>query len=157
MKQGGDSMDIISWVVIIVITIIVTISIVDFIRSGRFRGNIQMRDSRFSAELFYTLLIIYLIVIFGFGLIYFVLSMNHVLLVEHGVLREVSVIGSLIHSFYFSGVTLLTIGYGDIIPVGIGRLIALVQALIGYVLPTAFVLRLVQSNQQNRDRKKDML
>src|SRR5699024_8146874 len=107
-------MDIISGVVIIVITLIVRISSVDFIRSGRFRGHLRRRDSRFSAELFYTVLIIYLIVIFGFGLIYFVLSMNHVLLVEHGELREVSVIGSLIHSFYFSGVTLLTIGYGDI-------------------------------------------
>ncbi|TFJ91471.1 potassium channel family protein [Lentibacillus salicampi] len=150
-------MDIISWVVIIVIMIIVIFSIMDFIRGGKLRGRMQMRDSRFSAELFYTLLMIYLVVIFGFGLIYFVLSMNHVLLVENGELREVSVLGSFIHSFYFSGVTLLTIGYGDIIPLGIGRLLALIQALIGYVLPTAFVLRLVQSNQQNRDRKQDML
>ncbi|HLR61415.1 MAG TPA: ion channel [Lentibacillus sp.] len=150
-------MDIISWMVTLGITTLVTISIIDFIRGGRLRGRMQMRDSRFSAELFYTLLMIYLIVIFGFGLIYFVLSMNHILLVEGGELREVSVVGSLIHSFYFSGVTLLTIGYGDITPIGIGRLIALVQALIGYVLPTAFVLKLVQNNQDDRDRKKDML
>ncbi|WP_010529690.1 potassium channel family protein [Lentibacillus jeotgali] len=150
-------MDIISWIVIIGIIIVITISIIEFIRGGLFRGHMQMRDSRFSGELFYTLLIIYLIVILGFGLIYFVLSMNHILLVEDGELREVNVVGSLIHSFYFSGVTLLTIGYGDITPIGIGRLIALVQALIGYVLPTAFVLKLVQNNQDNRDRKKDMV
>ncbi|GAB3042461.1 hypothetical protein GCM10027286_00800 [Virgibacillus ainsalahensis] len=59
--------------------------------------------------------------------------------------------GTAIHSMYFSGVTLLTIGYGDITPIGIGRLIALIQALIGYILPTAFVLRLVQSQQRSRN------
>lgn len=150
-------MDFISLVVIIGVGAVVITSIIDFIRGGKLRERMHMRDSRFSAEIFYTLLIIYLIVVLGFGLIYFVLSMNHVLLVEDGELREISVIGSLVHSFYFSGVTLLTIGYGDITPIGIGRLIALVQALIGYVLPAAFVLKLVQNNQENRDRKKDVL
>ncbi|GGK07981.1 hypothetical protein GCM10007063_33120 [Lentibacillus kapialis] len=150
-------MEFISWLIIIVIVMVVSISLVDFIRGGKISGRMQMHDSRFSAELFYTLLMIYLIVIFGFGLIYFVLSMNHILLVENGELREVSVAGSLVHSFYFSGATLLTIGYGDITPIEIGRLIALVEALIGYVLPTAFVLKLVQTNQEDRDRKKDML
>lgn len=144
-------MTIISWIVIIAVCFIVLSSLIDYIRGGNFRIRMAMRDSRFSGEVFYTLLIIYLIVILGFGLIYFVLSMNHILLVENGELREVSIVGSISHSLYFSGVTLLTIGYGDITPVGIGRFLALVQALIGYVLPTAFVLRLVQSNQENRD------
>ncbi|GAA0441124.1 hypothetical protein GCM10008983_17720 [Lentibacillus halophilus] len=147
-------MDIISWIMMIAVIIIIAGSIGAFIHSGKLRN---MRDSRFSAEVFYTLLIIYLIVIVGFALIYFVLSMNHVLLVENGELREVSVIGSLVHSVYFSGVTLLTIGYGDIAPVGIGRLIALIQALIGYILPAAFVLKLVQSNHKDGDRHSDML
>ncbi|RYG73249.1 two pore domain potassium channel family protein [Lentibacillus lipolyticus] len=147
-------MDIISWMMMITIITIVSISIVGFIRSGQLRN---MRDSRFSAEIFYTLLIIYLIVIIGFAMVYFILSMNHILLVENGELREVSVFGSLVHSLYFSGVTVLTIGYGDITPVGIGRLIALIQALIGYILPAAFVLKLVQANQKDRDRHTDML
>ncbi|MGP4108231.1 potassium channel family protein [Virgibacillus sp. L01] len=144
-------MDFFLWVIIIGICLILLASLVDFIRGGKLRVNMQMRESRFSAEIFYTLLIIYLIVIIGFGLIYFILSINNILLVENGELRKVSIIGSAIHSLYFSGVTLLTIGYGDITPIGIGRFIALVQALIGYILPTAFVLRLVQSNQENRD------
>ncbi|MFB4170012.1 potassium channel family protein [Virgibacillus sp. JSM 102003] len=139
------------WIIIIGICIILLASLVDFIRGGKLRVNMQMRESRFSAEIFYTLLIIYLIVIIGFGLIYFILSINNILLVENGELRKVSIIGSAIHSIYFSGVTLLTIGYGDITPIGIGRFIALIQALIGYILPTAFVLRLVQSNQENRE------
>ncbi|QKY68266.1 potassium channel family protein [Lentibacillus sp. CBA3610] len=150
-------MDFISLIVIVGIAAVLITSIIDFIRGGKLRERMHMRERRFSAEIFYTLLMLYLIVILGFGFIYFMLSMNDVLLVEDGELREVSVIGSMIHSFYFSGVTMLTVGYGDITPIGIGRLIALVQALIGYILPTAFVLKLVQNNQENRDREKDML
>ncbi|WP_077324575.1 potassium channel family protein [Virgibacillus siamensis] len=145
-------MGILSWVFIFGICGIIVRSIVQFIRGGKHRIYLKMRESRFSAEIFYTLLIVYFTVIIGFGLIYFILSINRILLVENGELRDVSIIGSLIHSLYFSGVTLLTIGYGDITPIGIGRLIALIQALVGYILPTAFVLRLVQSNQRDRDR-----
>lgn len=146
-------MNFIPWIILISVCFIVIASLIDFIRSRKYQVRMKMRESRFSAEIFYTLLIIYLIVIIGFGLIYFTLSINHILLVENGQLRQVSVFGSIIHSLYFSGVTLLTIGYGDITPVGIGRFIALVEALIGYILPTAFVLRLVQTNQENRDEQ----
>ncbi|SFE31348.1 potassium channel LctB [Lentibacillus persicus] len=148
-------MDMISLIVAIKVTVVVVGSLVDFIRGGKIRR--RMQESQFSAEIFYTLLLIYLIVILGFGLIYFILSMNRIVLVEGGELREVSVLGSMIHSFYFSGVTLLTIGYGDITPIGIGRAIALIQALIGYALPAAFVLKLVQNNQENRERNSGML
>ena len=116
---------------------------------GNIYFGMKLKESRFSRELFYTLLIIYSIVITGFALIYFILSFQGIVLVEYDGLREVNMIGSLIHSFYFSGVTLLTIGYGDIIPVGIGRFIALLEALLGYVLPTAFVLRLVQTRNND--------
>lgn len=135
-----------AWIMIAVICFIVVKSLIDFIQGGKSHINMRLKESRFSSEIFYTLLIIYSIVIIGFGLIYFILSFQQIILVEGGELRDVSVIGSLIHSFYFSGVTLLTIGYGDITPIGFGRLIALIQALIGYILPTAFVLRLVQTS-----------
>jgi len=131
--------------------IVVVISIVDFIRAGRFRNGKEVLITRFSAELFYTLLIMYGTIIIGFGLIYFILSFQGIILVENNELRQVSVLGSLIHSLYFSGVTLLTIGYGDITPIGIGRLVALLEALIGYILPTAFIMRLVQTRDRSRD------
>ena len=44
---------------------------------------------------------------------------------------------------YFSAVTLFSVGYGDIAPIGIGRLIAMIEALIGYTIPAAFVARAV--------------
>ncbi|WP_099157579.1 potassium channel family protein [Virgibacillus ndiopensis] len=144
-------MSIFSWIILVAICVVIIISVIGFIRGGKLHFQVEMRESRFSAEIFYTLLILYSVVIIGFGLIYFILSFHHIMLVEHGELREVSVLGSIIHSFYFSGVTLLTIGYGDVTPIGIGRFIALIEALIGYVLPTAFVLKLVQNTQSRSD------
>src|SRR5699024_5425905 len=85
----------------------------------------------------------------GFGLIYFLLSFYQVILVEIGEIKQYSIKETLYRSFYFSGVTMLTIGYGDIIPIGIGRFIAVTQALIGYLLPTTFVLKLVHLNLEN--------
>ncbi|WP_042224971.1 potassium channel family protein [Oceanobacillus manasiensis] len=141
-------MKIIPFILLAIICTIMLKGIIDFIRGKRMQTG--MRDSRFSTELFYGLIIIYIMVMIGFGLIYFMLSFEAIILVESGVPREVGTIGSLIHSMYFSGVTLLTIGYGDITPIGIGRVIALIEALIGYILPAAFVMRLVQHGQRSR-------
>lgn len=141
-------MTILSWLLIGTVCFIVIKSMAEFINGGTKRANERMTEGRFSVEVFYTLLITYSIVIVGFGLIYFILSFHGIVLVEGDELRKVGKLGSLIHSFYFSGVTILTIGYGDIVPIGIGRLVALIQALIGYVLPTAFVLRLVIVTQE---------
>lgn len=145
-------MGVISWITLLLICFIIVKSIVDFIRGDKLHFKIKLKESRFSTEIFITLLIIYCTVITGFALIYFILSFQGIVLVEYGKLDDVSMIGSLIHSFYFSGVTLLTIGYGDIVPIGIGRFIALVEALIGYILPTAFVLRIVQTRNRHHEK-----
>lgn len=147
-------MDVISALLIGAICFILFRSILEFILGGKIKFNLEMKESRFSIEVFYTLLILYSIVIIGFGMIYFILSFHTQILLEYEEFREVGILGSFIHSFYFSGVTLLTIGYGDVTPIGIGRVVALVQALIGYVLPTAFVLRLVQTVNDSGERNK---
>ena len=146
-------MKIFPWLIFLLICFVLFKSITGFIRGNKKYGKFELRDSRFSSELFWTMLVIYIIVIIGFGLIYFILSFQGIVLVENGELRQVSVLGSVIHSVYFSGVTLLTIGYGDISPIGIGRFFAVTEALIGYVLPTAFVMRLFQT--QSRERESD--
>lgn len=43
-------------------------------------------------------------------------------------------------SLYFSIVTLFTVGYGDITPIGIGRLAAIIEVMLGYVLSSAIVI-----------------
>ncbi|WP_010097155.1 potassium channel family protein [Ornithinibacillus scapharcae] len=144
-------MRIIPWLLVLVVSYIIARSIYGFVLGERKILGVRMQERRFSMEMFSSLLITYTIVIIGFGLIYFILSFEGIYLVEGGELRQVNPVGSMIHSFYFSGVTMLTIGYGDITPIGIGRLIALIEALIGYVLPTAFVIQIV-TNQQDRAR-----
>lgn len=100
--------------------------------------------SYFSYEIFYTLLAVYFMVLTSFACLYFVLSFQGVLLLDDGKLKELPLFETLAHSFYFSGVTLMTVGYGDITPVGWGRLLALVESLIGYILPPAFFLKIWQ-------------
>lgn len=39
-----------------------------------------------------------------------------------------------LHSLYFSIVTLATVGYGDLRPVGLGRLVAVVEVMTGWLL-----------------------
>ncbi|GLO65366.1 potassium channel family protein [Oceanobacillus kimchii] len=143
---------IIPWIMLIIIVIIGGKCIYDFIQTNNISQLLRMREGHFSIEIFIAMIVVYITIMIGYGMIYFILSLEGIVLVEHGELRQVSIIGSLIHSVYFSGVTLLTIGYGDIIPIGIGRLIAVSQALIGYILPAAFVLKVVQIGSRSRDK-----
>jgi len=48
-----------------------------------------------------------------------------------------------VNSYYFSAITQLTIGYGDIRPVGSGRLIAVFQGLIGLFILVVVLARFV--------------
>ncbi|WP_156291687.1 potassium channel family protein [Oceanobacillus salinisoli] len=145
-------MFLIPWIIFIIISYVIVKSIFLFIRGKNIQLKFELRESRFSTELFIALIIIYITVIIGFGLIYFVLSFEGLILVENGELQQVNVLESLMNSIYFSGVTMLTIGYGDITPIGIGRFIAMIEALIGYILPTAFVMKLIQSRGGERSK-----
>ena len=135
-----------NFIVIGIVFYLMIRSVLHFITYREVRShNKTAQSASISLEVFYTLIIIYLTVTIGFGMIYFLLSFYDVTLVESGN-NEQTIIELIFRSFYFSDVTLLTIGYGDITPVGIGRIVAIVQALIGYILPTAFVLKLVHMN-----------
>lgn len=142
----------IPWIFFIVIIILIGKSIYDFIQYKLNHPRVQMKEGHFSLEIFIAMLVVYCITMVGYGLIYFILSFQGIVIVEHGELREVTIWGSVVHSIYFSGVTLLTLGYGDLAPVGIGRIIALSEALIGYILPAAFVLKVVQISTRDSDK-----
>lgn len=139
--------------IIIVILSLVSTSIVQFVLFNQNVKQLKRFRTSISFEVFYSLIIIYCIVIIGFGMIYFILSFHQVTLIENVSRNDPTFISHLFTCFYFSGVTLLTIGYGDITPIGMGRLIAIIQALIGFILPTAFVLKLVYLNfEQKREQ-----
>src|SRR5699024_10278617 len=59
-------------------------------------------DRRFSLEVFYMLLVTYSIVIVGFGLIYFMLSLEVMILIEGDGIQTAGIVDSFMHSFYFS-------------------------------------------------------
>ncbi len=44
-------------------------------------------------------------------------------------------------SLYFSAITLLSVGYGDVTPFGLSRAVAIAEALIGYLLPVVIVIQ----------------
>lgn len=71
------------------------------------------------------------LLMFGWGLIWW------------GLQRHIEGVGDLSGAIYFSGVTFLTIGFGDIVPDGTGsRLLAVVEGLMG-ILTTAMVIGLL--------------
>lgn len=133
------------YIVIMLVSSTMLISIWQYVT---FKYRRKAQRLRISFELFYTLIIIYTLVIIGFGIIYFMLSLYGKVLIETGQMYPVSITTSLFRSIYFSAVTMLTIGYGDIVPIEAARLIAIIQALLGYLLPTTFVLKLVQLNME---------
>ncbi|KUP08534.1 hypothetical protein Q75_02620 [Bacillus coahuilensis p1.1.43] len=85
---------------------------------------------------------IYINFMLGFCLLYLLFEIRgeHILVENNEIMN-----GSFPHLFftclYFSGVTIFSLGYGDITPVGIGRGIALMESFLGYVIPAAFVVR----------------
>jgi potassium channel LctB len=72
----------------------------------------------------------------------FIQSNLHVL-IESGAPITGDYFDKLVTSLYFSAVTLFSVGYGDIVPIGFGRFLAVFEALIGYILPAVFLARTV--------------
>jgi hypothetical protein len=60
-------------------------------------------------------------------------------------LRFVQGSGSFWSRFYFSAVTQLTIGYGDLTPLGWGKAVAVVQGILGWTVTVVVIARFVGS------------
>lgn len=103
-----------------------------------------LQEKFISWESFLYLLYTYTTVMIGFGLIYFLmLQMGWPILLENGEFFSGNVLESLFTSIYFSAVTLFSLGYGDVAPVGLGRMVAIVETIIGYTIPASFVVRTI--------------
>nr|WP_272885559.1 potassium channel family protein [Fictibacillus marinisediminis] len=101
-----------------------------------------MKHQLMSLNHLFVLVIVYITIILGFGLMYTsLLLMDFHVLMKHG-----EVIGHryffyvIDDAMYFSSMTMLSVGYGDLTPMGFGRWLSIIEALIGYLLPAAFVL-----------------
>jgi potassium channel LctB len=104
----------------------------------------KIKGKQVSFENFITLALIYATVMAGFGLLYYLLDLRGLWVLADGSMRlSVSSYERMATSMYFSAITLFSVGYGDISPIGLGRIIAVLEALIGYTIPAAFVTRAV--------------
>ncbi|WP_163529389.1 two pore domain potassium channel family protein [Halobacillus ihumii] len=113
-------------------------------------ASLEVEHRTFSVEIFFALLLLYTIVMVGFGIIYATLSYQGIIIFAHtsGVFPT-EWITELARGVYFSGVTLFTVGYGDFMPIGWGRFVAVIEALVGYTLPAAIVAKVWQSSARD--------
>ncbi|MFJ7976817.1 ion channel [Peribacillus sp. NPDC096379] len=110
---------------------------------------------RFSLETLGWAVNLYATILIGFALIYLLFELqNHSVILDNGKRVEGDFFQQLHTSFYFSAMTMFSVGYGDISPIGVGRMVATIQAFIGYALPVAFVIRTVSELDQYERNKK---
>lgn len=104
----------------------------------------KIKGKMVSFENFLFLVAIYATVMISFGVMYALLEFNNYAVFDDDFKPTVNTfLGRLETCLYFSAITLFSVGYGDIAPIGIGRVIAVSEALIGYTIPAAFVARTV--------------
>ena len=80
------------------------------------------------------------------AVIYFALATVHS---PHSIshLSGMEPVARLLNSFYFSLVTATSLGYGDLVPVGFSKTIAVVQAMLSLLIFALFVAKLVSRRQ----------
>ncbi|GIN74672.1 LCTB protein [Bacillus sp. J14TS2] len=84
----------------------------------------------------------YVVIMIGFGLLFLLLEIKGWTVIIDSSLQESSGWNQrLSTSLYLSAITLFSVGFGDVVPVGIGRLFVMIEALLGYTIPAAFVVR----------------
>lgn len=96
-----------------------------------------------SFENFVFLGMTYAVIMIGFGMLYLLLELKgfHILNDVAVSSEPGSFFSRLGTSIYLSAVTLFSVGFGDVAPVGIGRFLVIIEALLGYTIPAAFVVR----------------
>lgn len=50
-------------------------------------------------------------------------------------------------AFYLSIITLFSVGYGDVTPFGLSRAVAIVESMLGYILPAVLVYRFMNNTE----------
>ncbi|RXT15256.1 potassium channel family protein [Ammoniphilus sp. CFH 90114] len=105
-----------------------------------------MHRSRVLLYQIISLFLFYLNIILSFALIYTTMDITQIgPIVDHyaSSTHQEPWLDRFTRSFYFSAITLLSVGYGDVTPMGWSKAIAVIQALIGYILPAALVIKYI--------------
>ena len=100
---------------------------------------IEAGTHKVSVTHFLWLILLYGTICIGFALLYLMFEMKDMnVILDHGLQISGNFFLKLETSFYFSAMTMFSVGYGELIPIGLGRFLATIQAFVGYTLPAAF-------------------
>ncbi len=105
---------------------------------------VEVGSHKITVNHFLWLACLYGTICIGFALLYLLFEVQDTsVILDHGLQVSGDFYMKLETTFYFSAMTMFSVGYGELIPVGAGRIIATIQAFVGYTLPAAFVIRTV--------------
>lgn len=93
---------------------------------------------------FKQILLLWILIVVVFGLFYFYFMRDRAMLFY---IREGKSIDNLFDSIYFSFVTATTTGFGDIIPLGLFKIVAIIEVLLGFILLAVVTSKLVSIKQ----------
>ncbi|TMU83580.1 two pore domain potassium channel family protein [Bacillus sp. BHET2] len=129
---------------------IVTLGVILFILVNLiyFFKDKHFKYSYFSTPLFYKLFFVLFSIMIAFAVLYYALSFHDPMLKVSSPSGK-PVDHSFLNYLYYSGVTILSVGYGDYIPTGHLRFFALFEAAIGLLLPTAYFMKVLDSKGKN--------
>jgi potassium channel LctB len=96
---------------------------------------------------FGAMLVVWLALVLGCGLVYWLLGLWEVSLVEGGAQVPATLEG-LGTAIYFSFVTATSVGYGDVAPVGLARALAATESAAGLVVFGCVISKLVSRRQE---------
>lgn len=104
------------------------------------------------------LFMLYLNIILTFAAIYMVLDHNDAgPIVDHfrSHVKANSWFDPMMKPLYFSAITLLSVGYGDITPFGLSRVVSVIEAMIGFILPATVAVQWVRYFPDLLNQKDD--
>ncbi|MFT4415850.1 potassium channel family protein [Fredinandcohnia humi] len=113
--------------------------------------SINRRKSLYRALIF---IIVYMNVLVTFAVIYILLDLlNWGYLNDHFAsdFHKGQSLDIVTRSLYFSAITLFSVGYGDVTPFGLARAFAIIEALIGYLLPVVIVIQFLPPFRNNEE------
>jgi len=104
-------------------------------------------------------LLLYINIWLSFTMIYFIFDVTNIgPIVDHyaSESHQAQGIDRFTTSLYLSSITMLSVGYGDVTPFGLSRAAAMLQGLIGYLLPAVIVIQFI-SNQRKEAREEEQM
>ncbi|WP_018924491.1 ion channel [Salsuginibacillus kocurii] len=113
-----------------------------------FFTNKSYKESQFSFALFFKLFIIITMLTIAFTFLYYFISYYETVLRINDPLGE-EADETFLNFLYFSGVTMLSIGYGDLVPVGSARFFSIIQSGLGLLLPVAYFMKAARSSNNS--------